>query len=761
MILSFTRSPLEGAQSARLCSRYRPGEADPAHSREGRPGAWFECGGARDKNKTIDADRPGSVSAPVPRSRLDRARRDGRRCIAPSTRCSIVRLRQAACGAVRRATRTCEKRFRREALAAARLSGEPNTVTIFDVGEWRGTPFIVMEYLGGGTLEQVLRDGAQRSGAERFAGSSTRHARSTPPTRTGVVHRDVKPANLLLDESGRVRVGDFGIATAAGLDSLTLTGTVLGTVGYLAPEQAQGRTITAGNRRIRARSSSPSSSYRAAAVRPRLGDRRGSGPLPTSRSRRRCGKPALPDAVDAVFARALAKDPSARFPSCAAFATALAAAWTHSPSAQTRPLVAPDLPTELTRATRRRSSTIAGAGLAFLAASGAAGLVLAHTLRSSHATVASTVVQTTGRQPPTPTAARAAPAAASDLNTRGYRLMLAGDYTGALPLLQLAVAGLEDPKDLVTAYANFNLGQTLVRLDRCDAALPYLRQAALLEPSRSEVGAALAFAELCAGDARGTVDPGRQHRRARPRPRARPRSRPRPRPGRSAGLTVTGPAPSRRRRARGSRAAARTSASRAREPAGARLRPSRRRAPGGSPRARPDCGRRAGRAPRRPAPTRPGRNVRREAFATDSMYGHVGSAVDDVVERVIRAHPVRHQRAPVAAGLARPELLRQPGEALLARVELGQRRRRQLRRGDLGDERLELCANEERLLELGVRRACGRERRDSGRTTRARGQRAAGAPRAPASARRRTALTAAPDEGPIPARAHPRRSLLR
>src|SRR5215471_2407398 len=52
-------------------------------------------------------------------------------------------------------------RFRREALTAARLSGEPNTVTIFDVGEWQGTPFIVMEYLGGGTLQQVLRGGAQ------------------------------------------------------------------------------------------------------------------------------------------------------------------------------------------------------------------------------------------------------------------------------------------------------------------------------------------------------------------------------------------------------------------------------------------------------------------------------------------------------------------------------------------------------------------------------------------------------------------------
>jgi serine/threonine-protein kinase len=397
-------------------------------------------------------------------------------------------------------------RFRREALAAARLSGEPNTVAVFDVGEWRGTPFIVMEYLAGGTLEDRLRHGAQPPAeAIRWLEDAARSLDAAH--RHGIVHRDVKPANLLLDDEGRVRVGDFGIATAAGLDSVTVTGTVLGTAGYLAPEQAQGRATTAATdeyalavvafelatgRRPFARDSSAAEAAAHCYE-----------PVPSAVRQ----LPTLPGAVDGVFARALAKDPSARFPSSAAFVTALAGAWTQSPSSQTRLIAAPDLPTELTRARRRRSRTIAGAGLALLAASGAAGLFLAHALRSSHATIAATTAQTIVRQPPTTTAARAAarvaPAAASDLNTRGYRLMLAGDYTAALPLLRLAVAGLDDPRNLVTAYANFNLGQTLVRLGQCDAAIPSLRQAALLEPSRGEVRAALAFAALCAGTAAG------------------------------------------------------------------------------------------------------------------------------------------------------------------------------------------------------------------------------------------------------------------
>src|SRR5438034_483561 len=137
------------------------------------------------------------------------------------------------------------ERFTREALSAARLSGEPNTVTIYDVGEHGDRPYIVMEYLGGGSLDDLLRsNGAQRP--ERVFAWLAEEARALDAAhREGVVHRDVKPANLMLDGEGHVHVADFGIASSAGMESLTMTGTVLGTAGYFAPEQAQGDRASA------------------------------------------------------------------------------------------------------------------------------------------------------------------------------------------------------------------------------------------------------------------------------------------------------------------------------------------------------------------------------------------------------------------------------------------------------------------------------------------------------------------------------------
>src|SRR5438067_3469409 len=136
------------------------------------------------------------------------------------------------------------RRFMREALAAARLSGESNTVTIYDVGEWNERPFIVMEYLGGGSIDDRLRAQGRVEPGQALAWLEDAAAALDAAHRHGVVHRDVKPANLLLDRAGVVHVGDFGVASAAGMASLTITGTVVGTAGYLSPEQAQGERAT-------------------------------------------------------------------------------------------------------------------------------------------------------------------------------------------------------------------------------------------------------------------------------------------------------------------------------------------------------------------------------------------------------------------------------------------------------------------------------------------------------------------------------------
>jgi eukaryotic-like serine/threonine-protein kinase len=215
------------------------------------------------------------------------------------------------------------QRFKREALAAARLSGEPGAVTIFDVGEWQERPFIVMEYLTGGSLEDRLRREGAQPPARALAWLEQAATALDAAHRHGVVHRDVKPANLLLNERGEVRVADFGIASAAGLESLTLTGTVLGTAGYLSPEQAAGERagpasdlyalgvvayeLFSGRRPFE--SDSPAAEA-AAHV---------NAPVPSISEER----PGLPRELDRVFQRALAKGPRARFGSAREFVAEL------------------------------------------------------------------------------------------------------------------------------------------------------------------------------------------------------------------------------------------------------------------------------------------------------------------------------------------------------------------------------------------------------------------------------------------------------
>lgn len=135
------------------------------------------------------------------------------------------------------------ERFRREAQAAANLS-HPNIVSVFDWGEEAGTYFIVMEFVEGRSLAQMISDdGPLRPDRAAEIAADTAGALGFAHHH-GVVHRDVKPGNILINPSGTVKVTDFGIARAVStVGNLTQTGTVMGTATYFSPEQARGEQV--------------------------------------------------------------------------------------------------------------------------------------------------------------------------------------------------------------------------------------------------------------------------------------------------------------------------------------------------------------------------------------------------------------------------------------------------------------------------------------------------------------------------------------
>ncbi len=213
------------------------------------------------------------------------------------------------------------ERFRKEASSAAALS-HPNIVGIFDRGEWNGTYYIAMEYVAGRSLKAIVReDGALEPAlAIDIVIQILRAARFAH--RRGVIHRDLKPHNVILDEEGRARVTDFGIARA-GASDMTLTGSIMGTAQYLSPEQAQGFAV-----------SDASDLYSVGVVLYELltgavpfeGDSAvaiafkqvSAAPRPPSEL-----NPAIPPSLDAVVMRALAKDPAARYASADELISAL------------------------------------------------------------------------------------------------------------------------------------------------------------------------------------------------------------------------------------------------------------------------------------------------------------------------------------------------------------------------------------------------------------------------------------------------------
>jgi tetratricopeptide (TPR) repeat protein len=376
------------------------------------------------------------------------------------------------------------QRFAREARAAARVSGDPNIVTIYDVGESGDRPFIVMEYVDGSSLEQRLAEDGPPTPVDLLpvlegAARALDHAHAN-----GVVHRDVKPGNLLLDAAGNVRVADFGIASAAWLPSLTAAGTVLGTAGYLAPEQAMGKPASPASDR-----------YALAVVAYELltGTRPFARESPTAEAAAHVHEPVppvggrkdLPVELDAVFERALAKRPEDRYASCTEFVAALRAALAGTTGTRVYAASPATVLTRVRRPAQRWTLLAAAAGAAVVAA-----VVLAVALSGTSSS------SPTGAQAHSRVRRTTDPHA---LNNRAWSLMQQGRYDAALPLLERAVRALRGagPGDPVEGFANYNLGYTLFKLGRCSEALLPLQRAQTLEPQRREVASAQAAVRQC------------------------------------------------------------------------------------------------------------------------------------------------------------------------------------------------------------------------------------------------------------------------
>lgn len=234
------------------------------------------------------------------------------------------------------------ERFRREAEAAAGLS-HPNIVSVFDRGDVEGTYYIAMQLLEGRSLKELIDQGLtpeQSAGLIRqvldAAGYAHRH---------GVVHRDLKPQNVIVDDEGKATVTDFGIARA-GASEITQAGSVMGTPHYLSPEQAQGQAVTAVSdlysvgvmlyEALAGRVPFEADSAVAIAMKQ----------VSHTPQRPSSINPAVSPALDAVVMRALEKDPGQRFQSAEAFVAALDAAGRdpgaeHGGTAAFAPLPAP------------------------------------------------------------------------------------------------------------------------------------------------------------------------------------------------------------------------------------------------------------------------------------------------------------------------------------------------------------------------------------------------------------------------------------
>jgi tRNA A-37 threonylcarbamoyl transferase component Bud32 len=214
------------------------------------------------------------------------------------------------------------ERLFREARSAGSLS-HPHIVTIYDMGEEDDVAYIALEYVKGTTLEEVLNQGQPLAPQRIFTILRQTAAALDFAHRNGVVHRDVKPANIMLNEGGQAKIADFGIAKLTEGESHTMTGTIVGTPNYMSPEQVQGLTLDGRSDQF---------SLGVIAYEILTGERPFSGEHLTTVVYKIVAEepvapqklnPTLGAAIDTVLRKALSKKPALRYVDCSAFAGAL------------------------------------------------------------------------------------------------------------------------------------------------------------------------------------------------------------------------------------------------------------------------------------------------------------------------------------------------------------------------------------------------------------------------------------------------------
>ena len=352
-------------------------------------------------------------------------------------------------------------RFIREARSAAGLS-HPNAVAVFDAGEADGFLFIVMELVDGRSLGDVLAEGGALEPGQAMAVAAAVLAALGQAHKVGIVHRDVKPANIMVSYGGDVKLLDFGIARR--LDDLagevTAAGEVVGTPTYLAPEQIEGRTTT------------PATDVYAVGVvlfemLSGVAPFRRDGPIATALAHStapvpdvRSVRPDVPDWLAAVIGKAMAKDPGDRFADAAAMHAALTVSSANSTAVLRRPSASE--PTQVLPADgygRRRRRPWWLVGVAALALAGLVGWNMATGMFSF----------ITSGDPPDPRSAQASPTSTS----------VASTTTAAPTTIGAVIAALQANPEGYGRQHTTEIVDELVKIEEGDA--PSERAANLLD----------------------------------------------------------------------------------------------------------------------------------------------------------------------------------------------------------------------------------------------------------------------------------------